>query len=200
MKTASGIASRVARLGCDLHIGPTMNDTAATANDPHAATMATLARMLGEGVFSQGRFRDNLRLFVPPARLIELLRTLKEHCGFNVLAELGATDYLGYPGRTRARFEVHYVLRNLDTTEFLVVKAGVDDPDPALPSAVPIWSGADWMEREVFDMFGIRFSGHPDLRRILMPEEFTAYPLRKDYPLRGRGERHNFPRISREES
>ena len=81
--------------------------------------------------------------------------------------------------------------------ERLVVKAGVDDPDPTLPSAVPLWPGADWMEREVFDMFGIRFSGHPDLRRILMPEEFTAYPLRKDYPLRGRGERHNFPRLTR---
>ena len=75
------------------------------------------------------------------------------------------------------------MLRNLDTSEMLVVKAGVDDPDPALPSAVAIWPGADWMEREVFDMFGIRFNGHPDLRRILMPEEFTAYPLRKDYPL-----------------
>ncbi len=87
------------------------------------------------------------------------------------------------------------MLRNLDTTERLVVKVGVDDPDPLLPSAVPLWPGADWMEREVFDMFGIRFQGHPDLRRILMPDEFTAYPLRKDYPLRGRGERHNFPRL-----
>jgi NADH-quinone oxidoreductase subunit C len=82
----------------------------------------------------------------------------------------------------------------------LIVKAGVDLPDPSLPTAVRLWPGADWMEREVFDMFGIRFVGHPDLRRILMPEEFTAYPLRKDYPLRGRGERHNFPRLSRSDS
>jgi NADH-quinone oxidoreductase subunit C len=168
--------------------------------DPHATTLATLAMVLGEGVFTISRFRDNLRFFVPPARLTELLSVLRDRCGFNMLAELGGTDYLGSPGRTRARFEVHYVLRNLATGERLVVKAGVDDPDPSLPSAVPLWPGADWMEREVFDLFGIRFLGHPDLRRILMPEEFAAYPLRKDYPLRGRGERHNFPRLSRGES
>jgi NADH-quinone oxidoreductase subunit C len=174
--------------------------TAETATDPHAATLAVLAEALGDGVFTTARFRDNLRLYVPPARLEELLLLLKNECGFDLLSDLGATDYLGYPGRTRARFEVHYVLRKLATFETLVVKTGIDDPDPALPSAVPIWPGADWMEREVFDMFGIRFNGHPDLRRILMPEEFTAHPLRKDYPLRGRGERHNFPRLSRGES
>jgi NADH-quinone oxidoreductase subunit C len=177
-----------------------MSTAAATTDDRHAATLATLALALGDGVFSTARFRDNVRLFVPPSRLLELLNVLRCQCGFNLLSELGATDYLGYPGRTRARFEVHYVLKNLETAEFLVVKCGVDDPDPALPSAVSNWPGADWMEREVFDMFGIRFNGHPDLRRILMPEEFAAYPLRKDYPLRGRGERHNFPRLSRGES
>ena len=150
----------------------------------HSATLATLATALGDGVFSTSRFRDNLRLFAPASRVVELLRMLKSQCGFQLLSELGATDYLGYPGRTRARFEVHYVLKNLDTAETLVVKCGVNDPDPTLPSAVPIWPGADWMEREVFDMYGIRFSGHPDLRRILMPDEFAAYPLRKDYPLR----------------
>ena len=171
-----------------------------TSADPHAATMATLARALGDGVYSTSQFRDNLRLYVPSSRLLELLSLLRSECGFNLLSELGGTDYLGYPGRTRARFEVHYVLKNLDTTEHLVVKSGVNDPDPTLPSAVAIWPGADWMEREVFDMYGIRFNGHPDLRRILMPEEFAAYPLRKDYPLRGRGERHNFPRLSRGES
>jgi len=177
-----------------------MSTASPTASDPHAATLETLARVFGDGVFSTSRFRDNLRLFVPPSRLMDLLRTLRDDCGFALLAELGATDYLGYPGRTRARYEVHYVLLNLETSERLVVKVGVDDPDPTLPSAVPLWTGADWMEREAFDMFGIRFAGHPDLRRILMPEEFTAFPLRKDYPLRGRGERHNFPRLTRGES
>jgi len=177
-----------------------MSTATAPATDPHARTLASLARVFGDGVFSTSRFRDNLRLYVPPARLIDVLTTLKEREGFHFLAELGGTDYLGYPGRSRSRFEVHYVLRKLDTGESLVVKAGVDEPAPTLPSAVPLWEGANWMEREVYDMYGITFAGHPDLRRILMPEEFTAFPLRKDYPLRGRGERHNFPRIRRGES
>ena len=170
------------------------------AINPHAKTLSTLARVFGDGVFSTSRFRDNLRLYVPPVRLIDVLSRLKTECGFNFLSELGGVDYLGYPGRTRARFEVHYVLRNLDGGEALIVKAGVDEPSPTLPTVVPLWPGADWMEREVYDMYGIAFHGHPDLRRILMPEEFTAFPLRKDYPLRGRGERHNFPRLTRGES
>src|SRR6516165_9770650 len=171
-----------------------------SANDSHAATLATLERVCGAGAFDTARFRDNLRIFVPRERLLEVLGVLKEQCGFALLAELGGADYLGYPGATRARFEVHYVLVNLDTVERLVVKAGVDEPDPTLPTVVHLWPGANWMEREVYDMFGIIFTGHPDLRRILMPEEFTAFPLRKDYPLRGRGERHNFPHLSRGES
>ena len=180
--------------------GKGMSTASDSTIDPHATTLATLARVLGEGVFATSRFRDNLRLFVSPPRLLDLLKTLKSGCGFRFLAELGGVDYLGYPGWTRTRFEVHYVLRNLETNEFLVVKTGVNDPDPAVDSATALWPGADWMEREVFDMYGIRFNSHPDLRRILMPEEFTAHPLRKDYPLRGRGERHNFPRITRAES
>ncbi len=178
-----------------------MSSTASsTAPDDHSETLKRLASAFGDGVFGTSRFRDNLRLFVPPARLVDVLTDLKTRCGFGFLSELGATDYLGYPGRSRSRFEVHYVLRNLETSEFLVVKSGVDEPEPSLPTVVPLWAGADWMEREVFDMYGITFAGHPDLRRILMPDEFTAFPLRKDYPLRGRGERHNFPRLSRGES
>ena len=177
-----------------------MSTANASATDSHVTTLATLARVFGDGVFTISSFRDNLRLFVPPARLLDLLDTLRSECGFALLSELGGTDYLGYPGRTRARFEVHYVLRNLDTNEMVIVKAGVDEPNPTLPSVVPLWPGANWMEREVFDMYGINFVGHPDLRRILMPEEFSAFPLRKDYPLRGRGDRHNFPRLTRGES
>jgi NADH-quinone oxidoreductase subunit C len=169
--------------------------------EAHASALSLLERVLGAAP-ETSVFADNLRVFVPADRVTEALTALREEGGFDMLAELGGTDYLGYPGRDegRPRFEVHYVLRNLDANTKLVVKTSVDDPDPALPTAVPIWKGAEWMEREVFDMFGIRFEDHPDLRRILMPEEFAAYPLRKDYPLRGRGERHNFPRITRGQS
>jgi NADH-quinone oxidoreductase subunit C len=116
-----------------------------------------------------------------------------------MLADLTAVDYLDYPDATD-RFGVVYALLNTESGERVFVKTFVNDPDPSLPSAYPLWKGADWMEREVFDMFGIRFEGHPDLRRILMPEESESFPLRKDYPLRGRGERHNFPVITRAES
>ena len=160
-----------------------------------------LARELGEGVFSTSRFRDNLRLFVPPERLEELLETAQERSAGSIsFRSWGRPTTWAIPAERGRGSRCTTCCEISRRSECLIVKAGVDDPDPALPSAVPLWPGADWMEREVFDMFGIRFIGHPDLRRILMPEEFTAYPLRKDYPLRGRGERHNFPRLSRGES
>jgi NADH-quinone oxidoreductase subunit C len=92
------------------------------------------------------------------------------------------------------------LLASTATNERLTVRVYLDEPDLVVPSMVPLWAGANWLEREVFDMFGVRFDGHPDLRRILMPEEFAAYPLRKDYPLQGRGERHNFHRLTRSEA
>lgn len=150
-----------------------------------------------ELAFSQ--FRDNRRVTVPAARLHAVLSTLKSDHGFDMLAEVTAVDYLEYEGATD-RFGVVYVLINTVTGERLVVKTFVNDPDPTLPSMYPLWKSADWMEREVFDLFGIAFTGHPDLRRILSPDEFSAFPLRKDYPLKGRGERHNFPVITRAES
>ena len=101
-----------------------------------------------------------------------------------MLVELTAVDYLEYPEATD-RFGVIYGLVNTTSGERVFVKTFVNPPEPELPSVYPLWRSADWLEREVYDMFGIRFDGHPDLRRILMPEEFTAFPLRKDYPLQG---------------
>ena len=138
--------------------------------------------------FTTSVFRDNRRVIVAPGKLFAVLQSLKEACGFDMLAELTAVDYLHYPD-AKDRFGVVYCLLNTATGERVVVKTYLNEPDLTIPSAFPLWKGADWLEREVFDMYGILFEGHPDLRRILMPEEFTAFPLRKDYPLRGRGER-----------
>jgi NADH-quinone oxidoreductase subunit C len=154
---------------------------------------------MGTDAFRVIQFRDNTRLLVAPSRLFELLSLLKHDHGFDMLADLTAVDYLYYPDATD-RFGVVYALLNCETGERLYVKTMLNEPDLTLPSVFPLWKGADWMEREVFDMYGIRFEGHPDLRRILMPDAFATYPLRKDYPLRGRGERHNFPVITRAES
>jgi NADH-quinone oxidoreductase subunit C len=157
-----------------------------------------LRERLGADAFSTSQFRDNRRLIVPADRVFAALRCLKEECGFDLLAELTAVDYLKYPD-AKDRFAVIYGLLNTATGERVVVKTFVNDPEPRVRSAFSLWKGADWLEREVYDMYGIVFEGHPDLRRILMPEEFTSFPLRKDYPLRGKGERHNFPVLTRVE-
>jgi NADH-quinone oxidoreductase subunit C len=158
-----------------------------------------LKERFGPDGFTTSAFRDNRRVVVPPDRVYAVLECLKNQAGFDLLVDVTAVDYLYYPD-AKDRFGVVYALLNTATAERLYVKTFVNDPDPVLPSVYPLWKGADWLEREVFDMFGIVFEDHPDLRRILMPEEFNAFPLRKDYPLRGRGERHNFPYITRAES
>ncbi len=118
-----------------------------------------------------------------------------EPASFEVIS---CVDYLEYRGATR-RYGLVYLLASTATPRRLTVRVFVDDPEPAVRSVVGVWRSADWLEREVWDMFGIRFVGHPDLRRLMMPEQFTAHPLRKDYPLQGRGERHNFPVLTRED-
>ena len=144
-------------------------------------------------------FRDNVRYVAAPERLIEVMTFLKTEAGFDYLADITGIDYLHYPNATD-RYGIVYCLANTETAERVYVKVLVNDPDPTLPSVYRLWKGADWMEREVFDMFGVAFEGHPDLRRILMPDGFESYPLRKDYPLRGRGERHNFAPVTRADS
>ena len=157
-----------------------------------------LREKFGADAIRGEEFRDNKRIIVPPAKLLAVLTSLKEQFGFDMLADLAGIDYLGYPDAAD-RFGIVYALTSTRTAERLFVKTFVNDPDPELPSVVQLWRGADWMEREVYDMFGVRFAGHPDLRRILMPEGFTSHPLRKDYPLRGHGERHNFETVTRAE-
>ena len=148
---------------------------------------------------TESSFRDNRRWVVDAGHLVPVLTALRDEYGFDMLVDITAVDYLEADDAAD-RYGVVYPLLNTETGERLIVKTFVNDPDPELPTVTTLWRGADWMEREVYDMFGIRFTGHPDPRRILMPDEFTDFPLRKDYPLKGRGERHNFPVITRAES
>jgi NADH-quinone oxidoreductase subunit C len=115
---------------------------------------------------------------------VEALRVLRDdsELRFDLLADLTAVDYLG----RSPRFEVVYQLQSIALHHRLRVKVPVDGSAPVVPSASGLWKSALWAEREVYDMFGIRFDGHPDLRRILMYPEFEGHPLRKDYPLNQR--------------
>jgi NADH-quinone oxidoreductase subunit C len=119
-----------------------------------------------------------------PARLHEAMRFLRDdtETAFEMLTDLTAVDYLGYPDRQGARFEVVYHLYSLSRNHRLRVKVEVPASACEVESLVDLWPSANWMEREVFDLYGIRFRGHPDLRRILLYDEFEGHPLRKDYP------------------
>ncbi|MGQ9913998.1 MAG: NADH-quinone oxidoreductase subunit C [Thermogutta sp.] len=142
-------------------------------------------------------FRGQHRVGADPATIHDLLEFLKDEIGLKLLVDITCVDYLYYSG-AKDRFGLVYLLANPETSERITVRTFVNDPDPEVPSATDLWEGANWLEREVWDMFGIRFAGHPDLRRILLPESFEAHPLRKDYPLQGLGERHHLPIVTRD--
>ena len=136
---------------------------------------------------------------VGPPQLLDVMRFLRgdDRCSFEQLCDLTCVDYLNFPKATD-RYGVIYSLLSVSKGHRLWVKCFVNDPSPEVPSVTGIWRGADWLEREVWDMFGIKFTGHPDLRRILTWESFKAHPLRKDYPLQGQGEREDFETVTRE--
>ncbi len=145
------------------------------------------------------RADDQMCVRVPAERLLEVMRFLYNDSRgrFNQLADLTCVDYLNFPG-ARDRYGVIYSLLSTELNHRLWARCFVNDPDPVVPSVVSIWKGANWLEREVWDMFGVRFDGHPDLRRILTWEGFAAHPLRKDYPLTGRGEREDYDVVRRD--
>lgn len=115
--------------------------------------------------------------------LLEVCRFLKDdpEMDFKMPVDVCGVDYLG---RT-PRFEVVYHLLSLTKRQRVRLKVQLEESDLEVPSVISVWKGVDWFEREAWDMYGIRFAGHPDLRRILMYEEFEGHPLRKDYPQRG---------------
>ena len=146
-----------------------------------------LKEKFGSAVPATHDFRGDETAVIKKESLLEVLRFLKENpeLDFNVLMDLSAVDYLPF-GEARPRFEVVYHLYSLKHDHRLRIKVPVEEKDAHLSSATGLWPAADWFEREVWDMFGIRFEGHPNLKRILMYEEFTGHPLRKDYPVNQR--------------
>lgn len=159
--------------------------------------------------FRGTEFRGQSTLIVEPKDLHEVLRFLKDDARtrYNFLSDVIGIDYLGYPAKAIGRFAVVYNLISFDRDDRFFVKTFLDpslptdgiteDPALWLDSVTDVWPGAEWPEREVFDMFGIRFRNHPDLRRILTWESYPGHPLRKDYPLRGRGERETYKVVDR---
>ena len=128
-------------------------------------------------------FRGETTVVVPREHLrraAEFLSGDPELC-FNFLSDITALDR--FP--LEPRFELNYQLLSLDRWERLRLKVRVSGQDPTVPSVTTVWLGANWHEREAFDLFGVRFDGHPDLRRILMPDDWEGHPLRKDYPVEG---------------
>lgn len=164
-----------------------------------STTLAEIAQRFPHATTTE--FRGQTRVEVPVTDLESFARWLRDQARFDLLVDITCVDYLHYRG-AKHRFGLVYLFAQTETAARLTLRVYLDDDGatPTAPSLVPLWEGANWLEREVWDMFGIHFSGHPDLRRILLPEPFTAHPLRKDYPLQGRGERHNFSAIRRGEA
>ena len=135
----------------------------------------------GEALLSRHEFRGEQTVLVRRDALGAVLEFARRELELDFLLDISSLDHFGID----PRFEVVYELANLSDSVHLRVKAPVGE-DEEVPTATHLWKTADWHEREVYDMMGIRFSGHPDLRRILMWEGYPFYPLRKDFPLAGR--------------
>jgi NADH-quinone oxidoreductase subunit C len=138
--------------------------------DPHAVAEAIL-------------FRGELTLLIPREHLVRIAEFVRSDAElrFNFLSDITAVDR--FP--IEPRFELNYHLLSIERRERLRLKIRVQGKDPVVASVTSVWPTANWHEREAFDLFGVRFEGHPDLQRIFMPDDWEGYPLRKDYPVEG---------------
>jgi NADH-quinone oxidoreductase subunit C len=153
------------------------------------AILARLHERLGGRVIETHDFRGDHTVVVAREAVADALTLCRDDAllRFDLLVDVTAVDYLKFPGREDGpRFEVVYHLYSTEHNHRLRLKARLEQDDAWVPTATVLWPIADWLEREVWDMFGIRFEGHPDLRRLLLYEEFIGHPLRKDYPINRR--------------
>jgi NADH-quinone oxidoreductase subunit C len=145
-----------------------------------------LGRLVGwnASVVQEAKFdREELTIWVAKESIREVAAILRDSsdCPFNYLADLTCVDW--YP--SEPRFEVVYHLLSISKRERVRLKVRLDGSSPAIESVTSVWPAADFYEREVFDLFGVRFTGHPNLKRILMPDDWEGHPMRKDYPVEG---------------
>ncbi len=149
----------------------------------NAVIIEKLKARFGEEATQASEFRDELTIVVPKDRIVEICRFLKEDAAlkFDLLADVFGIDM----NTAENRFGVIYNLYSLTNKFRLRLKTFTEEEDPKVPTVTGVWGTANWHERETYDMFGIVFEGHPDLRRVYMPEEFEYHPLRKDFPLMG---------------
>ena len=149
------------------------------------AVLDTLTRALPDAIEESGTYVGDEMAVVARSHLVEVLTLLRDHpeLQMEMLTDLTVVDYLGQT----PRFEVVYQLYSITHKHRVRLKVRIDDgKDCWVPTATGLWHAANWAEREAWDLYGVRFEGHPDLRRILMYEEFVGHPLRKDYPQNAR--------------
>ena len=169
---------------------PTAQPAAAAAPPARSAAdirrdplVAAAVRRVDEAVLDAKELVGEITLFVDRDRIVEVCRAFKDD-GFVYLVDLAGVDYSKYPGHTGLRFSVAYTLYSFAKNARVRLRVWTDEKTP-VPSVSSVWKTANWHERETFDMFGIDFSGHPNLERILMWDGFNGHPLRKDFPIRG---------------
>ena len=153
------------------------------------AVLDRLRERLGPAVVETHEHRGDATAVIERGALLQALQLCRDEpdLAFEVLMDLTAADYSKFPGREDGpRFEVVYHLYSVANNHRLRVKTRVEEDDASVPTVSGVWPIANWLEREVWDMFGVRFADHPDLRRLLLYEEFVGHPLRKDYPINRR--------------
>ena len=185
----------------------------------HHPALQPLKQKFPEIKFGVKEFRGMVTVVVPRDQIVGVCGYLRDEPSlrYDMLAELHGVDYLNYPGATH-RFAVNYGLTSIANNNRIWLKVFLDpsrdtspghdvrdedvlekgDPGLMLASVCGVWPGAEWLERETYDMLGLIFTGHPDLRRILTWNGYGSYPLRKDYPLRGVGEREDYKIVTRD--
>jgi NADH-quinone oxidoreductase subunit C len=156
---------------------PAPTDDAAVQASP---ALRILVQRHAAAVLQTHAYRGDATAIVDRGGLLDVCRTLRDdpELAFDFLMDVTAVDYIGRV----PRFEVVYHLYSLEKNHRVRIKVPLEEGDPKLPSVVTLWPGANWLERETWDLYGIVFDGHPDLKRIYLYEEFQGHPLRKDYP------------------